>query len=69
MIKSAARSNVIWKVTCARAGAGGIILAASKGPGTKIIMDNKPIGYIIEDSNGAAYTPVDNMIETSESKS
>ena len=56
-------------MTCARAGAAGIILAASKVPWTEIIMDSKLIGYGIEDSNGAAYTPVDNMIETSESKS
>eukprot|EP00613_Pedinella_sp_CCMP2098_P000524 CAMPEP_0171616082 /NCGR_PEP_ID=MMETSP0990-20121206/13253_1 /TAXON_ID=483369 /ORGANISM="non described non described, Strain CCMP2098" /LENGTH=36 /DNA_ID= /DNA_START= /DNA_END= /DNA_ORIENTATION= len=32
-------------------------------------MDSKPIGYGIEDSNGAAYTPTDNMIEANESKS
>jgi hypothetical protein len=60
---------VIWKETCARAGATGIILAARKVPGTEIIMDSKPIGYGIEDSNGAAYTPTDNMIEANESKS
>jgi hypothetical protein len=63
---------VIWKVTCARAGAAGIILAASKVPGTEIItwiiMDSKLIGYGIEDSNGAAYTSTDKMIEANESK-
>ena len=55
-------------MTCARAGAAGIILAASKVPGTEIIMDSKLIADGIEDSNGAAYTSIDNMIETHESK-
>jgi hypothetical protein len=67
--KGAAESNVIWKVTCARAGAAGIILAASKAPGTEIIMDSKLIGYGIDDSNGAAYTSIGTMIEANESKS
>ena len=67
--KGAAESNVIWKVTCARAGAAGIILAASKVPWTEIIMDSKLIGYGTEDSNGAAYTSIGNMIEANESKS
>jgi hypothetical protein len=32
-------------------------------------QDSKLIAYGIEDSNGAAYTPIDNMIEACESKS
>ena len=56
-------------MTCARAGAAGIIPAASKVPGTEIIMNTKLIGYGIEDSNGTAYAPIDDMIEAYESKS
>jgi hypothetical protein len=56
-------------VTCARAGAAGIVPAASKVPGTEIIMDTKLIGYGIEDSNGTAYASIDDMIEAYESKS
>eukprot|EP00613_Pedinella_sp_CCMP2098_P061393 CAMPEP_0171987468 /NCGR_PEP_ID=MMETSP0993-20121228/275402_1 /TAXON_ID=483369 /ORGANISM="non described non described, Strain CCMP2098" /LENGTH=83 /DNA_ID=CAMNT_0012640409 /DNA_START=754 /DNA_END=1005 /DNA_ORIENTATION=+ len=45
------------------AGAAGIVLAASKASGTEIITDSKLIGYGFEDSNGAAWTSIDNMIE------
>jgi len=62
-LKCAAERKKIWKVTCTRAGAAGIVLAASKVPGTEIIMDSKLIDYGIEDSNGTAHTPIDNMIE------
>jgi len=55
-------------VNCARAGAAGIVLAASKAPGTEIIMDSKLIGYGFDDSNGAACTSTDNMIEACEFK-
>jgi len=56
-------------VNCARAGAAGIVLAASKAPGTEIIMDSKLIGYRFDDSNGAAGTSTDNMIEAYKFKS
>eukprot|EP00613_Pedinella_sp_CCMP2098_P055019 CAMPEP_0171898340 /NCGR_PEP_ID=MMETSP0992-20121227/48664_1 /TAXON_ID=483369 /ORGANISM="non described non described, Strain CCMP2098" /LENGTH=49 /DNA_ID= /DNA_START= /DNA_END= /DNA_ORIENTATION= len=32
-------------------------------------MNSKLIGYGIKDSNGVAYTPIDNIIEANESKS
>ena len=51
---AAAEHSEICKSICARAGAAGIVLGASKVPGTEIIMDSKLIGYGIEDSNGTA---------------
>ena len=61
-MKCAAERNKRWEVTCARAGAAGIVLAASKVPGTEIITDSKLIDYRIEDSNETAHTPIDDMI-------
>ena len=56
-------------MTCARVNAAVKVSAASKVPGTEIIVYSKPIGYGIEDSNGAAYTLIDNLIEANESES